>query len=413
MLEAPLFCGGELRDYIAGFADALKDEVQAADESYLLNTDEEEWAAYLAEKFQIEVPTLRADDMYGEDEGETQVDVSYDRDNRSIDPSRPAYIAGRSFSIHIPYEGNRQLFSMRASTYSMAPPRAVVQPGELVLRWHFPHDRKPAVMTIARGTIAQVETHLEWQRGDVQSHNAGLLQQARSVISARRQRVMADHEFLGDIGIPVKRRGDAPSTYAAPGITRKPSPASGPPKPKPQAPVALEPTLVADLYEHICQVNRSMGHSMERTPDAYAKWDEERLRDALLVMLNSHYEGQAMGEVFQRAGKTDILVRIQDRNVFVGECKWWSGQSDYLKAIDQLFSYATWRDTKLALVVFVRAKELTAIIAKGRAALAEHEQFVAWDDAYEETELRAKMTWPGDDDRHATLTVFFFHLVES
>lgn len=167
---------------------------------------------------------------------------------------------------------------------------------------------------------------------------------------------------------------------------------------------------MSDFYEHICHVTRSMGHSMERTPEGYAGWDEERLRDALLVMLNSHYEGQATGETFNRSGKTDILVRVEDRNVFIGECKWWSGASGFTEALDQLFGYTTWRDTKLALVMFVRAKGLTSIIERGRATLAEHAQFLAWENAHDETELRARMSWPGDPDRHATLTVLFFHL---
>src|SRR5215211_2947366 len=50
-------------------------------------------------------------------------------------------------------------------------------------------------------------------------------------------------------------------------------------------------------------------------------------RDNLVVMLNSHYEGQATGETFNRSGKTDNLVRVEDRNVFIGECKWWPGAS--------------------------------------------------------------------------------------
>ncbi len=41
------------------------------------------------------------------------------------------------------------------------------------------------------------------------------------------------------------------------------------------------------------------------------------------MMVNTHYRGQATGETFNKSGKTDILVRDGDRNVFVAECKWW------------------------------------------------------------------------------------------
>jgi len=46
-------------------------------------------------------------------------------------------------------------------------------------------------------------------------------------------------------------------------------------------------------------------------------------------MLNTHYEGGATGETFNAAGKTDILIRVEDRNVFIGECKWWSGAAGF------------------------------------------------------------------------------------
>ena len=59
--------------------------------------------------------------------------------------------------------------------------------------------------------------------------------------------------------------------------------------------------------------------------------------------------------------------------------------------------------------MFVREKGLTSILSKAKTALAEHEQFVAWKDAANETELRATVDWPGDEERLADLNVFFVH----
>lgn len=44
------------------------------------------------------------------------------------------------------------------------------------------------------------------------------------------------------------------------------------------------------------------------------------------------------------------------------------------------------RDTKLAVVMFVRERDLTSIIEKGRDALAPHPQFVEWKTPAGETE---------------------------
>jgi hypothetical protein len=134
-----------------------------------------------------------------------------------------------------------------------------------------------------------------------------------------------------------------------------------------------------------------------------------RFRGPRLNNLNTHYSGQGMAEAFNVKGDTDILVRHENANVFIGECKFWSGQKGFVETIDQLFGYRAWRDTKLAVIMFVRERGLTSIIERAREALAEHEQFVEWQQASGETELRATVSWPGDERRHAELNVFFIH----
>jgi hypothetical protein len=52
---------------------------------------------------------------------------------------------------------------------------------------------------------------------------------------------------------------------------------------------------------------------------------------------------------------------------------------------------------------------MTAILKKARETLAAHPQFVAWQEPASETELRATVRWPGDDERLADLNVFLVH----
>lgn len=86
-----------------------------------------------------------------------------------------------------------------------------------------------------------------------------------------------------------------------------------------------------------------------------------------------------------------------------------AGLRGFVDTIDQVFRYTGWRDTKLAAIMFVREKDLTAVIEKAREALQAHDRFVAWGEAAGETELRATMSWPGDERRHADLNVFVVH----
>src|SRR5207248_2156138 len=119
------------------------------------------------------------------------------------------------------------------------------------------------------------------------------------------------------LGIPMRRREDAPRTYAAPVVRRK-LPTSrlsgGTPAFKP------EPALPMDEYEHILSIVLNMAKVIERSPRRFADMAEEELRDHFLVQLNGQYEGQATGETFNFQGKTDILIRTEGRNVFIAEC---------------------------------------------------------------------------------------------
>jgi hypothetical protein len=48
---------------------------------------------------------------------------------------------------------------------------------------------------------------------------------------------------------------------------------------------------------------------------------EEDLRQVILTSLNSSYRGKVTAEAFNIEGKTDILVRHEGSNLFIGECK--------------------------------------------------------------------------------------------
>ena len=100
-------------------------------------------------------------------------------------------------------------------------------------------------------------------------------------------------------------------------------------------------------------------------------------------------------------------MRHEGSNLFIGECKFWSGVKGFIATVEQRFSYTAWRDTKLAVVMFARERDLSDIVENAAEALATHERSVEWRDAANETELRAVMSWPGDERRHAERNVFF------
>lgn len=403
-----LFHSGELRLALDEQARRLVNDVAAVPEDHALHADEEAWAAALVERWSVAAPELLVDQMWQDPVKEVQVDVSHEHFQRAIlDPTTPTYIPGYRVVVHIPFKGDGGVFALRPSSFNMNPPRATIGDGELLYVMEYPHDRLPDIGAQARRLAQQVTQYLTWARNDIEQFNQSLEETALNAIRTRRTRLERHQEHIQATGLPLGPPDSAKKTYITDAIVRRPAPVL--PSLPDSAPIPLEPVLANDVFEHVLSIIRSAGQDMERSPKAYAGMGEEDRRQTLLLALNTHYRGKTVAEAFNVSGKTDLLVRHDGQNLFVGECKFWSGPKGFIDTVDQLFGYQAWRDTKLAVVMFVRERDLTSIVAKARFALEQHEQFVEWGDAATDTELRCTVTWAGDDRRHADLNVFFVH----
>jgi len=403
-----LFYGGELRDALEGHARGMDKEIVEAPEDHLLHVDEDEWVAALLARHQIEPLRLDRDQWWMDAPEEVKVDVRYDSGRDIRDPSRPALVNGIRVVVHVPYSGETDLFKFTPSTRTYNPPTAKVGREDVQIVVEYPADAARDVKAAAEYELGRIENYVGWVRGDVETFNRTLEQRARGAIQTRRQRVRDAYEQLEATGIPMRRPEESPKTYIADVLVRRPSPTI-PPASAPTS-IALEPVLSDAVFEHILMVIRGAAEAMERSPKTYAGMGEEDRRQVLVAALNTHYRGQTTAEAFNVNGKTDILIRHPEgRNLFIAECKFWEGVKAFVETIDQLFGYTGWRDTKLAVIMFVRENDLTALVEKAREALEGHAQFVSWTEAADETELRAAMSWPGDERRRADLNVFFVH----
>ena len=82
--------------------------------------------------------------------------------------------------------------------------------------------------------------------------------------------------------------------------------------------------------------------------------------------------------VFRGNGKADIVLNWKNHTAFIAECKIWDGPSRFTKAIDQLLGrYTVWRDTRVALIVFIRdRKDITSIIESAAERIESHPRFL-------------------------------------
>lgn len=354
-MDDALFREGDLRDALEGHATGMDKEIAQAPEDHLMHVDEEEWVEALVQRYQIEVPRLQRDKWWMDAPQEIQVDVRYEGQMRAIiDYDRPALVNGFRIVVHTPFVGERDIFKFTPSTRTYSPPRARVTGDEVQVVVEYPADSPRDVKAEAENVLSNIDSYLNWARQDADQFNRTLVQRARAAIQGRKTRVRETYERLESTGIPMHKPDDAAKTYIADTIVRRPSPTI--PKSTSTA-IALEPILADERFEHILEVIRATGEAMERSPNTYAGMGEEDRRQVIVAALNTHYRGQTTAEAFNVNGKTDILVRHSEgRNLFIGECKFWSGVKGLVETIDQLFSYAAWRDTKLAAIMFVRER---------------------------------------------------------
>ena len=140
-----------------------------------------------------------------------------------------------------------------------------------------------------------------------------------------------------------------------------------------------EPVLEMALYEHVLKSITDAAMTWEHSPAAFASMGEEDLRTQILFHLNGHFEGQGAAETSNKEGKTDILIRSQGKNIFVGECKFWGGAKFLTETIDQLLGYASWRDTKVAVIISNRNKNFRGGFQNSRARRpATRKMHAAW-----------------------------------
>ena len=398
---------GYLRDYLENKKSEIKEEIYGFNEDYILNVSEEELTKALSKKYTLESPVLRIEEKYSLEPKEVNVDVSQDFNRDIRDRSRPFYIKGTLITVVIPFEGEEELFYFRPSTFSTVIPQGEINENNLYLKYITTHHDANSLKKEIKDDIYEIQSYLSWVKKDVNDFNNSLENYIKNLIKTRKDKLLRDRNLVSSLNIPIKKRSDVSWTYS---ISIKPRkikielPQSESEKFKP------EPTLTMEIYEDILKTLENMALVMERSPRSFSKMKEETLRDHFLVQLNAQYEGEAMGEVFNFLGKTDILIRHNNSNIFIAECKFWKGENKFLETIDQLFKYITWRDTKVAILFFNKQGNLTQILEKIPIIIQRYPLYKRKIEINSETKFRYVLHIPNDTNREVILTIMVFDI---
>jgi hypothetical protein len=404
MRDELLFYGrGDMFSVVQSRHTQIKPSIEKIPKEKLLNASEEDLVAALTEDLRLDVPVISEDHFV--ESHESKVDVSRDPRRLILDASQPFYVPGTMVVVSIPFTGDPAFFRIQPSTFSLNPPRGAVVGNELQLKYNRTDPDAAEVKRQYESDLQQIRSSLQSLSSSAQQFQQELPGLIRNEIQARKKRLLAADDMVATLGLKLKRRSDAPEINIVPMKRRTPRIQE---ISVPSQPFKPEYALEMDDYEEILRIISSMVHVMERSPNAFVGMDEESLRTHFLVQLNGQWEGQATGETFNATGKTDILIRAGDRNVFIAECKVWKGPKEFLKAIDQLLSYLSWRDTKAALIVFNRNARFSEVLASIRETTPSHSQYKRTIGYQQESGSRYVFRQPSDSNREIMLTVLAF-----
>ena len=385
--------------------DSLQKEIAAYDADKLLNSNVNDLVKYFVKEFEFEIPVLLENEMTA-DQKEARRDVSGDPRRIAYHLNHgPVHVTGTEITIEVPFTGDARIFHIKPNTYNSVPPNGTITNNTLIFKvWG--DDMQPAgVRAALQAWIAHVRQYLQWLSASFASFNGSLDREALQAIEARRLKLLRNQNLVAGIGVPLRRRSGLITTYTAPEVKRRIAPKLPPATPGNFKP---EPLLEEAEYQHILSILESMSKTMERDPRAFYNLDEESLRSMFLVPLNGHYEGNATGETFNHNGKTDILIRSGDRNIFIAECTFWGGSAKMIETVNQLLGYLSWRDSKAAIIIFNRNKNFSRVLETIPGVMAAHPNFQKDEGRQSETRFRYALHHRDDTAKilHVTVMVF-------
>jgi hypothetical protein len=396
-----IFAEGDLRNVLEAQKERLRNEVRAESKHRLLNVNETEYLDYLVSKYRID-PLIIHDQA---SVSTREVMIPAERFPRPLFDVR----AGKSYpkqviTYHVPFSGEADLLRYAPSTGLVWSTGVEVGQDSIsfdIIDWS---DSAEQIKREAEGNLSSIRTQAQHVAKDVAAFNDSLERTASEIVRARKTELLKQSNLLSALGVPIQRAGQIPETFAVPTIKKKvivkPS--------APAAPFVPEPTLDESLYHDILRICHQTGVEMERHPSIYHGKDEETLRDHFIMVLAPHFQS-VTGETFNRVGKTDILIRHEKSNIFVAECKFWNGLKAFHEAIDQALGYLTWRDSKAAVLCFVRNKELGAVLGRIETGAQQHPSFVKYRGREKEGWFSFEFHLPDDHSRSVRLAVLCFH----
>ncbi len=409
-----MYCREEVRSFYekdnSAYSEELiykiKSTIENSGKEYILNIDENEYIEYLVTEYTL-YPLEILKDTENIDEPIIEKKQMEDRVwNRT-------YMADiYNFKVSYHYTGTKDLFYIRPSTMTMTTNNICINERDTVSFVVSLTQLDESAFTRAKNeAYSSSFANVVNINSFATSWNNALKGLIQSEFRRIKDKYVKENGFFAAINIKTNK--DTSNVFTVPTIKAVETPKPKISKNKAYTP---EPTMSNTMYNDVLEVINVLGRSMERKPSLYLGKDEEALRDLFLFPLEIKYEGlTATGETFNKNGKTDILLKHESdgSNLFIAELKVWHGAKQFLEAISQLFDrYLTWRDSKVAVMMFVKNKDFTQTIETVKSEISNHPYYLDDLGQREDTSLSYKFHLAEDNSKEVLFEVMMFHFPE-
>jgi len=400
-----IFAERELRDFLEATKSNAARSIESEKDDYILNVNEDDYIAHKVSAASVESIEIHANDIYASP-SEKMISAEYF-------PSSFYVHRGESYKkdvikFHVPISGNIQLIHCIPSSRILWSMDIEISKNEFCFEIINFNDNADEIVRQKDSNIRSIMQQCENVKSEVDTFNATIEQHIRSAFNSRKERIKKSSGVLASLGVPIKKTSTASETFSVPAPQKRKKAILNKPQVK-ESIFTPEPCLDQSTYNEILQLIHDVGKEFERLPSLYAGKEEEHLRDHFLMMLEPNFEGSATGETFNKTGKTDILLRHEGTNVFIGECKFWKGEKSFLATISQLLRYLTWRDSKAAVIMFVPNKDFTNVVSVAKEAALKHPNALKFVNEKDETWLNYEFHLDDDRNRVVKLAILLYH----
>lgn len=382
----------------------IRKKIGSETKEYILGVDEEEYINFLIEDFKV-IPLI----IYEESERIEQPKIFKEKrtDNyRGYEYEEDVYL----FNVKYTFSGSKVLFKIKPSSWTVTSYEIDVDDYNNTVSFSFKlYEQNPDKFKAEKSSAFKAAfTNVENVNAFATEWNKSVEKLVRSEFKTVKEKFLSENDFFAAINISTNKNTD--SIFSVPTLKKVDIPQ---PKIDKNKEFASIPTMSHNMYKDIVKVVYNAGKSMEKKPALYLNKDEEGLRDQFLFILETRYEGiTATGETFNKKGKTDIILKYSEdnTNLFVAECKFWKGASEFHQAINQLFDrYLTWRDSKVALMFFVQNKDFSKVLETVKEEAKKHSYFkevISYDG---ESTFSYVYRLQNDENKDVFLEIILFH----